>query len=101
MGRRVPRYTPPKRGAYTLNTTLSELQGCRWGRAVFWVMRHYLHWRCRTDVRAEETNLAIAAESPLRQAVVGGAPVRAVRAFVALCNGAYRRALAELLGGKR
>lgn len=101
LGRRVPRYTPPKRGAYTLNTTLSELQGCRWGRAVFWVMRHYLHWRCRADVRAEETNLAIAAESPLRQAVVGGAPVRAVRAFVALCNGAYRRALAELLGGKR
>ena len=98
LGRRVPAYTMPQRGAYTLNTTLCELQGSRWGRAAQWLVRRYLHLRHRADADAEETDFAIAAESPLRQAIVGGVPRRLVCAFLALCNGTYGRALSALLG---
>ena len=98
LDRRVPAYTMPQRGAYTLNTTLCELQGSRWGRAAQWLVRRYLHLRHRADADAEETDFAIAAESPLRQAIVGGVPRRLVCAFLALCNGTYGRALSALLG---
>lgn len=89
LGHPVPHYTMPQKGNYTLNTTPLELSSCRAGRVMLWCTRRIIHWRCRGDVSLETRVWDIVVNSPLRQAVQGGAPIHLLRLLLRICNGRH------------
>lgn len=89
LGQPVPRYRPPQKGEYTLNTLPEELASCRVGRALLCGIRRFLRWRCRGDAHREARAWALVTQSPLRQAVQGGVPLCLIRWLLRLCNGRH------------
>lgn len=98
LGRPVPRYRPPQKGEYTLNSTFGELARGVPGRVLFRVLRLFARRAAHGDAAQTERICRMLADTPLRQGCQSGIPEKLLRAFAALCNGDYRRALREAAG---
>ena len=96
LGCRVPRYTAPGKGEFTLNTAVGELSACVPGRVLLWCARRCLDRRNRGDRAGAECAWRVLLGTPLRQAAMGDISIRRVQAFVDVCNGRYGRALKRL-----
>ena len=96
LGHPLPEYQLPQKGSYGWNTTLEELRGSLPGRALSAVVCGCLRAKYRSNPQEGRHLWEMFAQTPMRQVSMAGISRPWVKAFLALCNGHYGKALRSL-----